>query len=241
MTVIGLVWSGPVGNAEIIESNKFLPEGITIKYSQTDSDVAVPAPITRNRLLEMAISPDIVEAARIFSGPEISAIGYACTSASYVRGMGGDVEISMNITSTTGLPSTTTSTSIVNALNHLGSRRISVLSPHVDELNNRLRIFLEEYGFEVIHMRGLNKLRGIEEISSTDISELVEHLVDSQDADSIVVSCTGMKTAEIIDQLENKIGKPVIPALTATIWECLRLAGIEPNIKGKGMLMSQIV
>ena len=239
MTTVGLVWPGPVGNPEINEANNFLPEGITVSYSQTDSDFSAPEPITLDRLKEMAISPNITEASKKFSSPEVSVVGYACTSASYVRGMGGDIEISRNIHAATGLPSTTTSTSIINALNHVGSRRISVLSPHVDELNNRLRIFLEEYGFEVIHMRGLNRLRGIEEIPSPEISELVEHLVDSQDADSILVSCTGMKTSGIIDQLENKIGKPVISALQATIWECLRLAGETAIIRGRGKLMSQ--
>ena len=241
MTTVGLVWPGPVGNPEINEANNFLPEGITVSYSQTDSDFSVPEPITLDRLKEMAISPNITEASKKFSSPEVSVIGYACTSASYVRGMGGDIEISSNIQSATGLPSTTTSTSIINALNQLESKRISVLSPHIDELNNRLRIFLEEYGFEVVHMRGLNKLRGIEEIPSVEISELVEHLVDTQDADSILVSCTGMKTADIIDELEYKIGKPVVSALQATIWECLRLAGVKATIQGKGMLMSQMV
>ena len=241
MTIVGLVWPGPVENAEIIEANRFLPEGITVRYSQTDYDADAPKSITLDRLREMAISPDIVKAARTFSSPEVSVIGYACTSASYVRGMGGDIEISSNIQSATGLPSTTTSTSIINALNQLESKRISVLSPHIDEMNNRLRIFLEEYGFEVVHMRGLNKLRGIEEIPSVEISELVEHLVDTQDADSILVSCTGMKTADIIDELEYKIGKPVVSALQATIWECLRLAGVKATIQGKGMLMSQMV
>jgi maleate isomerase len=48
-----------------------------------------------------------------------------------------------------------------------------------------------------------------------------------------------MKTFGIIDQLENKIGKPVISALQATIWECLRLAGETAIIRGRGKLMSQ--
>ena len=95
--------------------------------------------------------------------------------------------------------------------------------PHVDELNERLRSFLEQSGFDVVHMRGLNRLRGIEQIPTEEIEELVVHLVDRPEADGVFISCTGMKTAVIIDRLQECIGKPVVTALQATIQDSLRI------------------
>lgn len=164
------------------------------------------------------------------------AIGYGCTSASYVRGVGGDIDICTRITSTTSLPSTTTSTAAVKALDLLGVRRVAVLSPHIDELNKRLDGFLSGSGFEVLHLRGLNKLRGIEEIPQEDIFELVVQLVDLPDADGIFISCTGMRTSNILDRLEDATGKPVVSALQATVWETLRLANIPFEQSGLGSL-----
>ena len=57
-------------------------------------------------------------------------------------------------------------------------QRVAVLSPHIDELNERLTRFLEGSGLDVVHMRGLNKLRGIEEVPPDDIRNLVLQLVD---------------------------------------------------------------
>ncbi len=237
MHTIGFVWPGPVEPGEIEETSRFLPPDVTVRYVQTsESETESPDPITLERLLEMADSPDIAEAAEVFGSPEIDAVGYACTSASYVRGVGGDIEIVDRIAAATGLPTTTTSTAVVKALQAVGARRVSVLSPHVDELNERLRLFLEGSGFEVAQMRGLNRLRGIEQIPPDEIAELVVHLVDRPDADCIFISCTGMKTSTIIDSLEERTSKPVVSALQATVWGSLRLAGAPSTVPSVGQL-----
>ena len=218
--VIGLVWPGPVEPSEIEETNRFLPAGFTARYSPTGGEAE---PITLERLFRMAESSDIEKAANIFSPPEVDVIAYACTSASYVRGVDGAADIVDRIGRATGLPTTTTSSAVARALHAANVRRVAVLSPHVDELNERLRSFLEQSGFDVVHMRGLNRLRGIEQIPTEEIEELVVHLVDRPEADGAFISCTGMKTAVIIDRLQERIGKPVVTALQATIQDSLRI------------------
>ena len=218
--VIGLVWPGPVEPSEIEETNRFLPVGVTARYSPTGGEAE---PITLERLFRMAESSDIEKAASMFMAPDVDVIAYACTSASYVRGVGGAADIEDRIEQATGLPTTTTSSAVVRALHAASVRRVSVLSPHVDELNERLGAFLDESGFDVVHMRGLNRLRGIEQIPPEEIEELVVHLVDRPEADGVFISCTGMKTAVIIDRLQERIGKPVVTALQATIQGSLRI------------------
>ena len=218
--VIGLVWPGPVEPSEIEETNRFLPEGVTARYSPTGGE---DEPITLERLFRMAESSDIEKAASIFSSPQVDVIAYACTSASYVRGVDGAADIVDRIERATGLPTTTTSSAVARALHAANVRSVAVLSPHVDELNEQLRAFLEQSGFDVVHMRGLNRLRGIEQIPPEEIEELVVHLVDRPEADSVFISCTGMKTAVIIDRLQERLGKPVVSALQVTIQDSLRI------------------
>ena len=138
--VIGLVWPGPVEPSEIEETNRFLPVGVTARYSPTGGEAD---PITLERLFRMAESSDIEKAASMFVAPDVDVIAYACTSASYVRGVGGAADIEDRIEQATGLPTTTTSSAVVRALHAASVRRVSVLSPHVDELNERLRAFLD--------------------------------------------------------------------------------------------------
>ena len=85
-------------------------------------------------------------------------------------------------------------------------------------------------------MRGLNKLRGIEHIPQEEIYELVVQLVDRPEADGIFISCTGMRTSNILARLEEATGKPVVSALQATIWGTLRLADVPVELPGLGSL-----
>ena len=238
MRGIGIVWPSPPDQGDIDETRRFMPDSVTLHMVGTKHAVRPEDEdgITLERLLRMPGDRSIEETARELSPFDVQAISYACTSASYVRGVGGDVDISDRIAAATGLPATTTSSASVAALRRLGVRRVSVLSPHIDEMNERLKMFLEGSGLDVLHMRGLNKLGGIEDIPSGDIRRLVLRLVDRPDADGVFVSCTSMRTASIIDSMEDAIGKPVVSALQATVWESLRLAGLWRDTPGLGRL-----
>ena len=240
-TSIGIVWPGPPTPEDIAETRRFMPPGVGLHMVGTrppaEADLAVG--ITIERLLRMPGDTNIEDAAEKLVPMGVASIVYGCTSASYIRGVGGDTDIADRINAVTGLPATTTSGAAVAALRHLGVRRVSVLSPHVDELNERLHRFLSDSGFEVVHLRGLNKLSGIEEIPQEDIRELVLQLVNRPDADGIFISCTGMRTSSILDSLETATGKPVVSAMQASVWEVLLKAGITSDVSGVGSLFRQ--
>ncbi len=235
---IGFVWPGPPVPGDAEEVACFTPEGVDRHIVGTPPDFGADGPpaITRERLFAIAENASIETTAATLPAIGVQAVGYACTSASYVRGVGGDFDISARITDATGLPATTTSTAAVEALKRLGVARVAVLSPHVDELNQRLREFLEGHGLDVVHLRGLNKLRGIEHIPQEEIYELVVQLVDRPQADGIFISCTGMRTSDILTRLEDTAGKPVVSALQATIWRTLCLANAPAELPGLGSL-----
>jgi len=58
-------------------------------------------------------------------------------------------------------------------------------------------------------------------------------------ADGIMIAGTGQRCIGIIDALENDLGRPVITANQASLWHCLRLAGIRTPVAGYGSLMAQ--
>lgn len=240
-TSIGIVWPGPATPEDIAETRRFMPPGVGLHMVGTrppaDADLSVG--ITIERLLRMPADSNIEDAAMELVPMGAAAIVYGCTSASYIRGVGGDTDIASRINGVTGLPATTTSGAAVSALRHLGIRRVSVLSPHVDELNERLHRFLTGSGFEVVHMRGLNKLSAIEDIPQEDIRQLVLQLVDRPDADGVFISCTGMRTSSILGSLEAHTGKPVVSAMQASVWEVLLKAGLTPDVAGAGSLFRQ--
>ena len=61
----------------------------------------------------------------------------------------------------------------------------------------------------------------------------------SEEADGLFISCTNLRTFEVIELLEKEIGKPVVTANQATFWRSLKLAKVNEKIKGYGRLMEK--
>ena len=236
---VGVVWPETVGEADRAELQCFVPRDTAILVEAVDSPADKSGGITLEFVLKMAGDPNIEAAAQKLAGEGACAVAYACTSGSYVRGFGGDTEIADRMGAISGVRVTTTSTATVRALRHLGVRRVAVLSPHVDALNERLHTFLEGSGFEVVRLVGLNKVGAIELIPPISTRAIVETQVDSGDADGIFISCTSVRTASIIHDLEQALGKPVVSANQATMWEVLRLAKCFSPMLGLGRLYAE--
>ena len=237
---IGIVWPGVVTPEDLAETQRFVPEGVSLHMAGPvpgDGETG-PEGITVERVSELPVNPNLEKVAADLVPTGVSSTGYACTSGSYVRGVGGDTDIGARMAEATGLPATTTSTAMVVALRQLGVERVAVLSPHIDALNERLGRFLEDSGFAVVAMTGLNKLEGIEDLPPEEIRDLVVDQADRAEADGIFVSCTGMRTATVLDEMERRTGKPVVTALQATVWHLLGLAGARQDAPGLGSLFA---
>jgi maleate cis-trans isomerase len=46
-----------------------------------------------------------------------------------------------------------------------------------------------------------------------------------------------MPTIPILETLEQDLGKPVISAASAMMWNALQLAGVRPHVPGYGRLL----
>ena len=234
---VGIVWPERYSQEDLDEVRRFIPEGTELHMVGTGPERGSQNDITLERVLSLSAGSNIEDSATGLVPFGVSAVAYACTSGSYVRGVGGDTDISRRITEATGLPATTTSSAAVEALRHLGVTRVAVLSPHIDALNRRLEGFMEDSGLAVARMVGLNRRGEIDQIPAQSILEMVRSDVDNAEADGVFISCTSMRTAAVIDAMEQAIGKPVVTANQATAWEVLCLAGAARPMAGLGRLM----
>lgn len=58
------------------------------------------------------------------------------------------------------------------------------------------------------------------------------------EADGIFISCTDFRSIEILQALENDIGKPVVSSNQALMWKMLQLARVHESIEDFGRLLS---
>ena len=192
---------------------------------------------TTNETLSKHIEFMADAASRIQPDTKPDVISYSCTSGSIVI---GEEKIKEEIKK--GAPYAipmTLVTGVVDALEELKVKNLVVGTPYLDEINTKEAEFLINKGFSVLNIQGLNLTKGIEFGTVTPeywIKFALE--INEEAADAIFLSCGGIRSTEVIDRIEQKVGKPIITSNQAQMWSCLRRAGVEDKILGFGELFN---
>jgi maleate isomerase len=108
-------------------------------------------------------------------------------------------------------------------------------SPYRDNLHEIA--FLQEAGIRVLHDRalGLTSDGFIAEPPSTWVRVVMEEA--DPEADGYFLSCTNIHSLDVLEELEERLGKPVVASNQAVLWHCLRLLGLGDVAPGLGRLM----
>ncbi|MFH1140601.1 MAG: hypothetical protein V1724_02780, partial [Chloroflexota bacterium] len=155
---------------------------------------------------------------------------FGCTVGSMVHGLGFDQDIVGRIQKKTGVAAITTAMAVVEAMRQLGMKKLSVITPYVDEINEKEEEFLHGCGFEVLNLRGLGLLTGgIENVSPFEVYRFGKETLKAE-ADGLFISCANLRALEIVEALERDVGKPVVAAVPASLWLVLRRLGIRDPI-----------
>ncbi len=165
--------------------------------------------------------------------PEV--ISYGCTSGSIVNG-----EQAVFDQIVKGAPWARPMcivTGVVDALKALGTQKLVVGTPYLDEINTVEAEFLVQKGFNILDIQGLNLETGIEfgQVTPAYWKEFAVQ-IDQPEADAVFLSCGGIRALEVAQEIEQIIGKPVITSNQAQFWSCLRRAGISDALTGFGQL-----
>ncbi|HYO28993.1 MAG TPA: hypothetical protein VER37_00310 [Thermomicrobiales bacterium] len=219
------------------EYQRVMPPGVAV----------YPAPIVLPRgevspdaLAEMLADDRLERAASLLTWAGVGAIGFACTTGSFVHGLGWDLALVERIERAAGVPATTTATAVVAALRAVGARTLAVVTPYVGELNRIERGFLEGHGFAVAAIAGLGCRTDAEigRLGPADAVRLAAE-VDRPEADAIFVSCTNWHCLEAVSDLESRLAKPVVTSNLAGAWAALRALGIDEAAAASGNLLDR--
>ncbi len=157
----------------------------------------------------------------------VGVVAFVCTSASFFRGGSADRALAAAMSSAANLPAITTASAVLAALEAVGARRIALATPYFRWVYEREVAFLIEHGVDVVAANGLDRRGGrdISGIAPDEIRDLVGQ-VDSDAVEAVVVSCTDLPVLPLIEELEQKHGKPIITSNQATFWQCARILGL---------------
>jgi len=179
----------------------------------------------------------ISEAAEMITHVRPAAVVMAGTGVSFIGGYGYDQMLIKKMKERNGnLPTTTTSTSVIEAFKKLGIKKVSMAMPYVEPVAKAAVSFVQDNGVEVLNAKWLNKGdMAIAEISSETLYRLARE-VDVPESEALFISCVNLHSIQIIERLETDLKKPVITSNQATMWHMLRLANINDKIEGYGQL-----
>ena len=206
------------------------PEGVAVHITRLKTD-----DYTTNETLARHIDYMADAASRIQPDTRPEVISYSCTSGSIVI---GEERVMQEIVK--GAPWAKPMcivTGVLDALRELGARRIVVGTPYLDEINTAEAEYLTARGVGILDIQGLNLTTGIEfgRVTPAYWKEFAL-AIDRPEADAIFLSCGGIRALEVVEEIEQAAGKPVVTSNQAQFWSCLRRAGIDDRIAGFGHL-----
>lgn len=212
-----------------------VPQGVSVHITRSSHQM-VDKKLDLKLATSMAESEDIEASARTFIQIEPDCVAYACTSASFSQGKGFDKKIIDRIERITHAKATTTATACIAGLTALGINRVNVIAPYGAEVSNQLVVFLEDHGFRVTNLKFMD-LPDLE-IPQVAPGKVYRYAMEANDdtAEATFISCTNLRSFDVVIPLEKDLRKPVVSANQATIWHALRLSGVYESQTHLGIL-----
>lgn len=206
------------------EFYQHLPGGVSLYTARMHLEKANTTALTR-------MADEVERCADLLETADIDAVAYGCTTGSLVKGAGYDEEIETRLADQLGVSAVATAASIKRAFDALDLQSLAIATPYIEDLNEREEQFLEEAGYDVVDIQGL-ELEANSDIGdqTPEVAYRNAQALDHSDADGVFISCTNYRTFEIIEQLEADLGKPVVTSNQATLWDALRTMGVNADL-----------
>ncbi|MEM9761734.1 MAG: Asp/Glu racemase [Pseudomonadota bacterium] len=160
------------------------------------------------------------------AGARLRAVAYGCTSGT--AQIGAD-RVAAAIRAGTRTPHVTEPISaVIAACDHLGIRRLGLLSPYVASVSERLREVLGTAGIEVpaVASFDVDEEARVARIAAASIRSAAVRLAASAEIDALFISCTNLRTLDIIEAVEAEARIPVLTSNQVLAWHLSRLAGL---------------
>lgn len=158
--------------------------------------------------------------------PDINVVAYGCTAAGFIGGPEEDARLAAELARITSKPVVTTARSMVVALQEASARRIALITPYQDIVNDRLKEFLADGGITVARFDSFYAadVEELGRIRSEDVARLAAATM-ADDCDAMFIACAQLPSFDVVPALESEFGRPVLSSNRATTTQALRAAG----------------
>lgn len=139
-------------------------------------------------------------------------------------------------------PVMTSAGALIEGLQELGARRISLMAPYMRPLTELVVQYIESEGIEVVDAMSFEIPDNLE-VGLRDPMQLVRDVerLDTRNVDAVVLSaCVQMPSLPAIQPVQDRLGIPVISTAVCTVRAMLDRLELEPVVPGAGALLGGI-
>ena len=209
--------------------NHYLPSGVGAHVTRLRMTGKFRKPLAE-------LKRPLIEAAEALSDLQPSMIVFHCTANSMESGLAHERAIVEIIEQASGCPTITTAQALTQAFDHVGIKKLVLISPYVKATNQLEVNYLSETGYTVLHELGLAlEPHAYSSVTPEEWKKVVKENLRA-DADGYFLSCTNTRMIEAVADLEQDLGKPVVNSNQATIWACLKKLAIKHSDPRLGRL-----
>lgn len=160
-------------------------------------------------------------------GSDIDLLAYGCTAASFLSGPAADAQLAHQLSALIGKPVVTTAQSMVLALQNTQARKIALVTPYQDVVNQQLKAFLAASGIEVLAFDSLRaaNVEELGQIKSGAVAKLARSTFKPA-CEALFIACSQLPTYDIVAELSAEFERPVLSSIQATAWQIQRRLGL---------------
>jgi maleate isomerase len=175
----------------------------------------------------------------------VDVMSTACLVAIMAMGLGYHRQVQRELTEIArahrcDAPVMTSAGALVEGLQIMGARKISLLAPYMCELTNLVVKYIENEGIEVVDAISFEIPDNLE-VGRRDPNSLVDDVkrLNTANVDVVVLSaCVQMQSLPSIQVVEDQLGIPVTSTSICTTRRMLDHLGLEPVVPNAGALLS---
>lgn len=216
------------------------PPGVTNHVSRM-SRVNRPAHDLEKYKKFLGASVEMVAAIDVLMACEPDIIVHGHSVDSLAKGLSGADAMRANMQSLSGgIPVMLPAHAMLKALEVLGKpKNLGILTPWMPPADEACTAFFNEAGYNILAIKGLRHPTPLHIATATP--ELLNQAIDEINVDGvdcIIKVGTNSSMSFLVDDMEARLGKPVLTVNVITYWAGLRQLGIEDPLKGFGQLVA---
>jgi maleate cis-trans isomerase len=184
---------------------------------------------------------DIDYQSKLLGTARVEVVILAQTSASLFSDDYDEV-VTRRMTAGAGVPAVTSAQAVGRAVRALGARRVAIVSPYSEAVNERAaRYFAARYGLDTIAREGFGATDSyaIGQLGPQNAREAFAR-IDRPEIEVFVVPGGNFPTLASIAAWEREFGKPVVTTNQASAWAMLRAFDSPDRLPAFGRLLADL-